>query len=159
MTARRSIRDSTRRPFRRTVKRGGGHVISSEMDGRHSEMGDIGYEELHSQTPGRTGWRYWGRTTTNAGSDDFFGLSVVLYGDLLAVGAKGEDNTLTTIGNSGTVSSDDNGAVDSGATYVFQRVDTEWDFKSFVKSPNSDAGALNQLTPAPPPQPSPLQAS
>lgn len=72
----------------------------------------------------------------NAGRADFFGTSVALSGDTLAVGARLEDsnqNIITTSGNT------DNSRVNSGAVYVFRRNDTTWSQEAFVKSSNSDS--------------------
>jgi hypothetical protein len=56
----------------------------------------------------------------NAGSNDFFGISVFIAQDTIVVGAVAEDSNQTTITN-GTTASADNSASNSGAVYVFRR--------------------------------------
>jgi len=56
----------------------------------------------------------------NAEAEDFFGSSVSLSSDTLAVGAIFEGSNQTTITNGATASSD-NSAADSGAVYVYVR--------------------------------------
>ena len=50
----------------------------------------------------------------NTGVDDYFGYSVALSGNTLAVGAYGEDSNATGVGGTQT----DNSATSSGAVYV-----------------------------------------
>ena len=52
---------------------------------------------------------------SNSESDDFFGDSVALSGDTLAVGAFGEDSLATGVGGSQV----DNSAPSAGAAYVY----------------------------------------
>ncbi|WP_428261618.1 cadherin-like beta sandwich domain-containing protein [Haliangium sp.] len=68
----------------------------------------------------------------NPDSEDFFGYSVALDGDLLAVGALQED------GAGGDQS--DNSAPDSGAVYVFRRLDSGWGQEAYLKAANAEAG-------------------
>ncbi len=73
----------------------------------------------------------------NAGGGDVFGMSVVLSnnGDTLVVGASQEDGGATG------VNSDDLGFVeDSGAAYVFTRVDNVWTQQAYVKASNTGWG-------------------
>ncbi len=76
----------------------------------------------------------------NIDSQDYFGTSVSLSGDgtMLAVGAPGEDS------NSNTINGDElNDSVrNTGAVYIFSRLDTIWQQQSYIKSSNSDAGDL-----------------
>ncbi len=53
---------------------------------------------------------------SNTDSGDFFGVSVAISGDTLAVGAGGEDSAATGIDGNQS----DNNADFSGAVYVFQ---------------------------------------
>ena len=55
---------------------------------------------------------------SNAGANDLFGSSVAAGGDYAAIGAPGEDNS--------TAAAADEGAVDSGAVYIFRRVGSTW---------------------------------
>jgi hypothetical protein len=56
----------------------------------------------------------------NAEANDFFGVSVSVSSDTIAVGAIGEDSNQTTITN-GTTASANNSATNAGAVYVFVR--------------------------------------
>jgi hypothetical protein len=73
---------------------------------------------------------------SNTGRFDFFGLSVALDGDTLAVGAAGEGSNAT--GVNGTQS--DNSAEDSGAVYVFTRTGSAWTQQAYLKASNTGAG-------------------
>lgn len=75
----------------------------------------------------------------NTGAEDEFGVSVALSteGDVLAIGASREDS-----GGNGVGVAFDESAVDSGAAYLYRRSGSRWEFASFIKSPNSDAGDL-----------------
>lgn len=66
----------------------------------------------------------------NAGMDDFFGGAVAISGDVIAVGARGEDATAA-----GDPSN--NALTDSGAVYVFTRSGSTWSFQSRLKAPNA----------------------
>jgi hypothetical protein len=75
----------------------------------------------------------------NAGSSDYFGHSVSLSGDSLAVGAYQEASNQTTITNS-TAASSDNSAGSAGAVYVYRRSGSTWSQESFVKAANAGSG-------------------
>ncbi len=62
---------------------------------------------------------------SNSDSNDHFGWSIALSGDTLAVGAPGEDSDGT--------SEFDNSAENSGAVYVFTRVNGEWEKEAYLK--------------------------
>jgi len=66
-----------------------------------------------------------------------FGISVALSGtgNVLVVGAYGEDSAATGIGGNQA----DNAAAASGALYVFSRVGAAWSQLSYVKAPNANA--------------------
>jgi len=66
---------------------------------------------------------------------DFFGFSVALNGDTLAVGASDESSNATSIG--GDESNNDAG--DSGAVYVFTRSGSTWTQQAYIKASNTDA--------------------
>ncbi|MFN3454356.1 MAG: FG-GAP repeat protein, partial [Pseudobdellovibrio sp.] len=78
---------------------------------------------------------------SNIDTSDQFGVSISLYNDLLAVGAKGEDSNETLIA-SGTVSSVDNSKSDSGAVYIFKRTGSTWEQDAYIKANNSDVSDL-----------------
>jgi len=72
----------------------------------------------------------------NAGSSDYFGSSVSLSGDTLAVGAYGEDSNQTTITN-GTGASSNNSSSFAGAVYVYRRSGSIWAQEAYVKAVNA----------------------
>lgn len=61
---------------------------------------------------------------SNSQQDDFFGRSVSISGDTVVVGASGEDG---------------NGALESGATYVFTRSEGIWSQQAYLKASNAGA--------------------
>jgi hypothetical protein len=73
---------------------------------------------------------------SNTGANDYFGVSVALSGDTLAVGAYGEDSAAQGVGGNQT----NNSAGSSGAVYVFRRSGTTWQQAAYVKASNTDAG-------------------
>jgi hypothetical protein len=73
--------------------------------------------------------------SSNTGTTDYFGRSVALSGDTLAVGAYGEASNTTGIdGNQA-----DNSAPGSGAVYVFTRTGTTWSQQAYIKASNAEA--------------------
>ena len=77
-------------------------------------------------------------------SDDYFGYSVSLSanGNMLAVGAKGEDSNATLIDGNQS----DNSASDAGAVYRFSRVGSTWTQDRYIKASNT--GASDTSAPA-----------
>ncbi|MCP5012595.1 MAG: hypothetical protein GY942_21665 [Aestuariibacter sp.] len=71
---------------------------------------------------------------SNTGNEDFFGRSVALYGDTLAVGASNEDSNGTGVNSDSLTNNDAN---DSGAVYVFTRNENTWSQQAFVKASNT----------------------
>lgn len=73
---------------------------------------------------------------SNTNQGDFFGSSVALWGETLAVGAFGEDSL------AGGINSDQNNNVagNAGAVYVFTRSNTMWSQQTYIKASNPDAG-------------------
>jgi carbonic anhydrase/acetyltransferase-like protein (isoleucine patch superfamily) len=72
---------------------------------------------------------------SNTGVNDFFGWSVALSGDTLAVGAHQEASAATDV--NGDQSS--NAAENSGAVYVFTRSGGAWSQQAYLKASNTDA--------------------
>jgi hypothetical protein len=71
---------------------------------------------------------------SNTESIDHFGWSVALSGNTAAVGAISEDSAATGIdGNQAS-----NGALNSGAVYVFARAGTSWSQQAYVKASNTE---------------------
>jgi hypothetical protein len=75
--------------------------------------------------------------SSNSGSYDFFGCSLSLSGDTLAVGAYGEASSQSTITN-GSAASSDNSNAESGAVYVFRRRGPQWSQEAYIKATNSE---------------------
>jgi cysteine-rich repeat protein len=73
---------------------------------------------------------------SNTDTGDFFGYSVALSGDTLAVGAHDEASAAQGVGGNQT----DNGAVASGAGYVFRRTGTAWLQEAYLKASNTGMG-------------------
>jgi FG-GAP repeat protein len=75
---------------------------------------------------------------SNTDAFDFFGASVALSGDTLAVGAANEDSG--TVGVNPANGQADNSASDAGAVYVFVRTGTTWTQQAYLKASNTGAG-------------------
>lgn len=73
---------------------------------------------------------------SNTEAADSFGVSVAISGDLIAVGADGEDSNATLINGSET----DNSASGAGAVYVFRRTAGFWIQEAYIKPSNTGAG-------------------
>ncbi len=72
---------------------------------------------------------------SNPDLGDFFGLAVSISGDLLIVGANGEDSI--TRGVNGDPFN--NGALESGAAYIFERTAGTWSQVAYLKASNSES--------------------
>jgi len=70
----------------------------------------------------------------NTDAYDYFGYSVALDGDTLAVGAYGEDSSARGINGNQS----DNSASGSGAVYVFTRAGTTWTQQAYIKASNTE---------------------
>lgn len=64
---------------------------------------------------------------------DSFGASLALRGDLLAVGATGEDSNAVGVGGD----QQNNDETSSGAVYLFRRTGTAWGQEAYVKASNT----------------------
>ena len=73
---------------------------------------------------------------SNAGASDFFGYSVALSGETLAVGAMKEGSNSTGVNGNQS----DNTALESGAVYVFTRSADLWSQQAYLKASNSGTG-------------------
>ena len=71
---------------------------------------------------------------SNTSAGDWFGYSVALAGNTLAVGAPFEDGSAT-----GVNGADDNGTLAAGAVYVFTRSGTIWNQQAYIKASNTGA--------------------
>ena len=72
---------------------------------------------------------------SNTGMEDYFGYSVAIAWDTVAVGAYGEDSNATGLNGDQA----NNSAADGGAAYVFTRSGTTWSQEAYVKASNTDA--------------------
>ena len=72
---------------------------------------------------------------SNTGAFDYFGTSVALSGDTLAVGAPFEDNAATGVNGNQA----DDSANSAGAVYVFVRSGATWMQQAYVKASNTGA--------------------
>lgn len=75
---------------------------------------------------------------SNTERDDGFGTSVVLWGNILAVGAPREDSSATGIGEN----QNENSSSDSGAVYIYKRVGGNWSQEAYIKASNTGGGEL-----------------
>ena len=75
---------------------------------------------------------------SNTEAGDAFASAMVLSGDgnTLAIGAPGEDSNTHGIGGDQA----NNGATDSGAVYVYRRVEGAWMLEAYLKASNAEAG-------------------
>lgn len=74
--------------------------------------------------------------SSNADEGDFFGVTIALDGDILAVGANGEDGAST--GVNGDLSN--NSVGNNGAVYVFERVGETWTQSAYLKPAHANKG-------------------
>jgi hypothetical protein len=72
---------------------------------------------------------------SNTANGDFFGQSVALVGDTLAVGASDEDSCATGVNGDQS----NNGCSGAGAVYVFTRSNGVWSQQAYVKASNTGA--------------------
>jgi hypothetical protein len=76
---------------------------------------------------------------SNNNAADYFGSSVSLNGDTLAVGARGEDSNFNSI-LTGEIASSNNSSADSGAVYIYKRSGGIWTEEAYIKASNNTAG-------------------
>ena len=70
---------------------------------------------------------------SNPNGGDFFGQSISLSGNTLAVGATAEDGCATGVNGNQT----DNACIDAGAVYIFTRNENGWTQEAYVKASNT----------------------
>jgi hypothetical protein len=73
---------------------------------------------------------------SNPGYHNWFGYVVAISGDMLVVGAYGEESNATGINGNQS----NNTAPGSGAAYVFVRSGTNWSQQAYLKASNTEAG-------------------
>ena len=144
-------------------QKGNYHIFRNEGGYWYLDKQNVGTEYRvafndDSDTPPTTGWQVVGNgqapaptltvntsgwtqeayiKPSNSGAGDSFGVSVSISGNLMAVGATGEDSNQSTITNGSTASSN-NDLSNSGAVYIFERTDSGWVQKAYIKPPNPD---------------------
>ena len=79
--------------------------------------------------------------TSNGDGNDFFGISVFINADTLAVTTYAEDSNQSTITNGPTASADNN-SINSGAVYIYKRTGTSWAQEAYIKTSNNNADDL-----------------
>ncbi|PJZ24748.1 hypothetical protein CH352_12610 [Leptospira hartskeerlii] len=75
---------------------------------------------------------------SNPDNGDYFGYSVAISGDTIAVGSQGEDSNQNYITN-GSSGSSDNSLSQAGAVYTFTRTGNIWAPEAYIKPSNPDA--------------------
>ena len=70
----------------------------------------------------------------NTDPADFFGSTVALSGNLLLVGAFGEDSSVVGVDGDGT----DNSSSIAGAAYAYRRSGSVWSYHSYLKASNTE---------------------
>jgi hypothetical protein len=75
-----------------------------------------------------------------SGVGDAFGASVAISGNTIVVGAPAEASAATGVDPGGPPDETDNSAPDSGAAYVFERLNGVWTPTAYLKASNTDAG-------------------
>ncbi|TGK44685.1 fibronectin type III domain-containing protein [Leptospira andrefontaineae] len=81
----------------------------------------------------------------NINSADHFGSAVDISGDLIAVGAEGDDSNQTTITN-GTTSSTNNTGTNRGAVFLYRRTGSTWVQEAYIKSSNTSGDFGRRLS-------------
>jgi hypothetical protein len=100
-------------------------------------FGDRGSGAAHVFARGPGGWQRQARLkASNATQQDFFGKTVAISGDTIVVGAPFESSAATGIDGIEA----NNGAENSGASYIFRRRDDRWSQLAYVKASNAEEG-------------------
>ena len=109
---------------------------ATDMNGNQTNNSDRDAGAVYIFTRSGTTWSQQAYIKAfNTGAGDYFGHSVTLSGDTLAVGAPDEDSNATGV-NNGDITN--NLADDSGAVYIFTRSGTTWSQGAYVKASNPD---------------------
>jgi len=109
--------------------------------GAPGENGSAGAIHVFSNATGA--WKSQGSVNApNNEADDRFGSAIAISanGNTMVVGAYGEDSSANGV-NDATVGQTNNGALDAGAVYVFDRISNSeaFIFRDYIKASNSDA--------------------
>ena len=98
---------------------------------------------VHVFVRGDSGWE--GKAyikAPNPGETDRFGFDVAVNGDVLAIGAPYEDGDVAGVRDPNDLEDEDDGANDSGATYLYHRSEGDWALRHYVKAPNAGESDL-----------------
>ncbi|MCB1100658.1 MAG: hypothetical protein KDN22_34165, partial [Verrucomicrobiae bacterium] len=124
-----------------------GDTVVAGASGEGSSSTDVNGNQSDNGTPS-SGAAYvfvrngttWGQEAylkaSNSGVDDAFGFSAAISGDVIVVGAFGEDSDATGVNGN----QDDNSAPGAGATYVFMRTSNSWTQQAYLKASNTEEG-------------------
>lgn len=132
------------RPERRYPSRGSGDTLAVGAGWEDSAAKGVDGDQSSERAPDSgavylfrrrdTGWVQEAYIkASNTQIEDSFG-SVALDGDLLAVGATGEDSAATGVNGD----QQDNGSQNSGAVYVFRRTGGRWSQEAYIKASNPE---------------------
>ena len=99
----------------------------------NESVGDSGAAYVFTNTGGAWSQQAYLKAS-NPGSGDNFGYSIAAAGDTVVIGAYKEDS-----GISGVNGTPNEGAIDSGAAYVFTRSEGTWSQQAFLKASNTGA--------------------
>lgn len=119
-------------------------------DSSHTSIFPAGFVDDASKSDSGAAYVYkfdganWNREAyikpLNSNGGDNFGWSVSLSGTLLAISAHLEDSSSTTISYPGpTDASEDEGASNAGAVYVYKWDGANWTQEAYIKAPNAEA--------------------
>jgi trimeric autotransporter adhesin len=129
------------------IEDGFGLAIALSADGNTLVVGEPGEASnagaTHIFTRVGSQWsRQASVTASNVEEEDFFGSSLALSadGNVLAVGASGEDGAATGVNSSDQAN---DGASSAGAVYVFTRAATDWSQQAYIKA--STTGAFDRF--------------
>ncbi|MBX3722687.1 MAG: FG-GAP repeat protein [Turneriella sp.] len=78
--------------------------------------------------------------TSNHKQEHYFGNSVWILGDRIAVGAKKEGSLQTTVTNGSTADANSYAAINTGAAYTFVRSGSSWYQEAYFKAANAEQG-------------------
>jgi len=113
----------------------GAYEQSSDSSGNSTGFGSPGAVYVYTRSEG-----VWTQQdllmASNLGNDDFFGWSVAISGNTIVVGAAFEDSSSRGINSDGNNDTAEN----SGAAYIFTRINKVWSQQAYLKPSNTGAG-------------------
>jgi len=110
--------------------------INGNQNGGSSPNSGAVYVFVRSDTGNWTQQAYIKASNTGAGDLFGFAVSISSDGNVLAVGATGEDSSATGVGGDQS----NNSASGSGAVYVFTRSGASWSQQAYIKASNTEKG-------------------